>query len=115
MIIMKRHHLIYALIGLFALNGCSSDLLIENPPDILVPDNLYRDKAGFQAGVYVLYDEVRRSRAGNTYGSSNGLMLQLAYIGVDNAYANWRSPTEDPFNEWGAKNNSTEDQYRRVW
>lgn len=115
MIIMKRHHLIYALIGLFSLNGCSSDLLIENPPDILVPDNLYRDKAGFQAGVYGLYDEVRRSRAGNTYGSSNGLMLQLAYIGVDNAYANWRSPTEDPFNEWGAKNNSTEDQYRRVW
>lgn len=102
-------------ICLLLATACSKSLLDENPPQLITPDNLYIDKAGFQAGINGLYDEVRRARSGNTYGDPNDLMLVGAFIGVDNAYGNFRAPLEDVFNEWGARNNSLETSFRRVW
>ncbi len=95
--------------------GCSKDLLEEDSPSIILADNLYKDKAGFDAGINGLYDQVRRSRSGNTYGSVGPMMTGPAYIGTDNAYANWRDALEDIYNNWGAINNPTVSHFRLEW
>ncbi|HYH55945.1 MAG TPA: RagB/SusD family nutrient uptake outer membrane protein, partial [Anseongella sp.] len=56
-----------------------------------------------------------RSRSGSTYGSTNALMLEPAFIGVDNAYGNYRAPTEDIFNLWKERNNASVDIYSNIW
>lgn len=95
--------------------GCSKDTLNESSPNILLADNLYKDKAGFDAGLNGLYDEARRSRSGSTYGGSTNLMLEPAFIGVDNAYGNYEDAYEKVFNSWGANNNASVIHYRYTW
>ena len=95
--------------------GCSKDTLNESSPSILLADNLYKDKAGFDAGLNGLYDEARRSRSGSTYGGSTNLMLEPAFIGVDNAYGNYEDAYEKVFNSWGANNNASVIHYRYTW
>jgi len=105
--------LLYALSAtLFA--GCSKDILDENAPAIILADNLYTNKVGFEAGLNGLYYEVRRSRSGYTPGDINGMMLVPAYIGTDNAYGNYLGPASS-FNIWGVSNNSTLGEYRLEW
>lgn len=97
------------------LAGCSKSLLEEDSPSIITADNLLVNKAGFDAAINGLYDEARRFQSGSTYGSANALISLSAVIGVDNAYANYRSPTEDPFNNWKADNNAAVDLYSQEW
>src|SRR5262245_5485219 len=106
---------IISLALIVLLTGCSKSLLDEDSPSIITADNLLVNKAGFDAAINGLYDEVRRFQSGSTYGSANSLMSTSAYIGVDNAYANWRSPTEDPFNNWQADNNAAQALYSQEW
>lgn len=112
---MTRTKIAQLLICTTLFLGCSKKLLDENAPHIILADNLFVDKAGFDAGLNALYDEVRRARSGATYGSAGPMMLTPAFIGVDNAYANWRDATEDIFNNWGANNNPGQALYRQIW
>jgi len=97
------------------LAACSKDLLNEEPPHLLAPETLFKTKVGFEGAVNALYDQARRERSGNTVGSINDMMLTMAYIGVDNAYSNYRAPFEDIFNLWQARNNSLHESYSRAW
>jgi len=97
------------------LAGCSKNMLDESSPNVIVADNLYKDKAGFDAGINGLYDEARRSRSGSTYGGSTNLMLEPAFVGVDNACGNYEDTYEKVFNNWGANNNASVIHYRYIW
>lgn len=94
---------------------CSKSMLDEDAPHILLADNLFRDKSGFENGLNALYDEVRRVRSSSEYGGAGTPMLTPAFIGVDNAYANWRDAYEDVFNNWGAENNPSVVHYNRTF
>ncbi len=97
------------------LAACSKDLLEEDSPSIILADNLFKDKAGFDAGINGLYDQVRRARSGNAVGTINAMMTGPAYIGTDNAYANWRDALEDIYNNWGAINNPSVSHFELEW
>ena len=71
------------------LGACSDGILDEDPPHIIVPENLYTDLAGFQAGINALYAQVRQEREGSSGNGSNQLRSMLATVGVDNAFANY--------------------------
>lgn len=101
---------------LFLQLGCGKDLLVEDSPSIILADNLYRDKAGFDAGLNGLYDEVRRSRSGTALNQINIMMTTPAYIGVDNAYGLYAGTNQEGiFNDWGALNNPDQLIYRQEW
>ena len=113
---MKLYNkLIIAILTTTLFVGCSKDMLEEDSPSIILADNLFKNKAGFDAGINGLYDQVRRSRSGNTLGAVGAMMTGPAYIGTDNAYANWRDALEDIYNNWGAINNPTVTHFRLEW
>lgn len=96
-------------------NSCSKSLLDIDAPHVMLADNLYVNKEGFEAGLNGLYDEVRRMRSGNNYKGNTGFMLGMAYVGVDNAYSNYPGGPETVFNTWGAINNPSFVAYPLVW
>ena len=113
---MKTFNKIFILLVIMVSGfACSEDELIENPPHILAADNLYVDYAGFEAGVNGLYAQFRRERAGQSWGSSNDLLIDPAITGVDNCYGNHRSGWARIGNDWGTRNIPTESHYRDFW
>jgi hypothetical protein len=107
--------MIAGLLGLSLLAGCSKKMLDEDSRGVLTADLLFTSKDGFQNAVNGLYDEVRRYRSGDTYGSINDIMCMQAVIGVDDAYGNWRDPNIDVFNLWAVINNASFGHYSDVW
>ncbi len=95
------------------LLACNEDFLTESPPNIIVPENLYTDLAGFQAGLNALYAQARKVREGAS--GTNLLMSEAWTVGVDNGFANYPAGTERIFNEWGTRNNALEDYYLDIW
>lgn len=97
-------------------SGCSKSFLEENPKAIIAPDNLYVDKAGFEAGLYGLYSMWREERKG-TNGVSNDMAITAAMIGVDNAYSlrPAAGAPENVFNDFGVLLNSSNTYVRRLW
>jgi len=113
---MKLYYKIFILVALIGVTAaCSEDILVEDPPHILAADNLYKDITGFDAGLNGLYAQFRRERGGETYGSSNDLMIDPAISGVDNMYGNQRSGWARIGNDWGTRNNPSDAHYRRFW
>lgn len=102
-----------ALVVGVGLLGCDEDFLTESPPNIIVPENLYTDLAGFRAGLNALYAQARRVREGAS--GENLLMSEAWTVGVDNGFANYPAGTERIFNEWGPRNNALEDYYLDIW
>ena len=96
-------------------SGCSKSFLEENPKAIIAPDNLYVDKAGFEAGLYGLYSMWREERKG-TNGVSNDMAITAAMIG-DNAYSlrPAAGAPENVFNDFGVLLNSSNTYVRRLW
>lgn len=111
---MKYIKRIYTAALILAAAGCSKDKLNITASNIILADNLYVNKAGFEAGLNGLYFEVRRSRSGYTIGDINGMMLTAACIGVDNAYGNYLGAASS-FNIWGAASNPSLAEYRQEW
>lgn len=72
------------------LGACDDGILDEDPPHIIVPENLYVDLAGFEAGINALYAQVRKEREGVRGDGSNELRAMIATVGVDNAFGNHR-------------------------
>ena len=102
--------------------GCKKDFLVEKPLAVIAPDNLYVNKAGFESGLYGLYNLVRRERGGIDGGfnsnSTNDLYLTAAFIGVDNAYAPFPAGGNAPermFNSFGVLMNSTQGYLSNLW
>lgn len=106
----------FSLIGLASLGftGCSDKGLTEAPPHIIVADNLYRDPAGFEAGLNALYFQVRLERNGQG-NSENDILNTFWTAGVDNAFGNYVSPNERIINEWGVRNNPQASQFLGIW
>ena len=103
-----------ALLG--SLTACNADdLLTEHPKSIIVPDNLYVDAAGFDAGLNALYAQVRRIRAGQDAGQTNSLYATATSIGVDNGYGNQVAPTENLFQLFGTFNTPLNDFHDITW
>ncbi len=99
------------LLGILILSGgCKKDFLVEHPKDIIAPDNLYVNKAGFDAGLLGLYYQVRSERKGLSPSSpSNDITNTAAIIGVDNAYSLYPAggAAESVFNDFGVRLTST--------
>jgi hypothetical protein len=89
---------------LFSVIGCNKDYLTEEPKAIIAPDNLYVNKAGFESGLYGLYNLVRRERRGIA-AASNDISNTAAIIGVDNAYSLFPAggAAESVFNDFGVR------------
>lgn len=79
---MKKHIIKLSLLlftVLFLQTGCdliSSDTLNENPPHIVTTDDIYKDLAGFEAGLNGLYAVVRQEME---LGGFNRLPAEIAY------------------------------------
>ncbi len=89
--------------------GCKKSFLEETPQAIIAPDNLYVSKQGFEAGLYGLYNLVRRERRGIA-ASANDITSTAATIGVDNAYSLFPAggAAESVFNDFGIRMTSTD-------
>jgi hypothetical protein len=95
--------------------ACNADeILTEHPPTIIVPDNLYADVSGFEAGLNALYFQVRRERFGQG-NDVNDLVATATSIGVDNGFGNYLSPPERLFQEFGVLNNALNGFTNGTW
>lgn len=112
---------IFALVSLTTV-GCKEDFLVEQPVNIIAPENLYVNKAGFEAGLIGIYNLMRRERAGIDQGadrtSSNDMYITPAFIGVDNAYSPFPAGGQQPervFNTFGVTLNPAVPYISNVW
>lgn len=107
-----------SLSTILVLSGlqCHKGFLDEEPKAIIAPDNLYVNKAGFDAGLYGLYSQVRSERKGIS-SASNDLTSTAAIIGVDNAYSLYPAggAAESVFNDFGVRMNPTASYIRNLW
>lgn len=111
-----------ALLGVaVSATACNTDqILSENPQTIIVPDNLYTNLAGFEAGLNALYAEARRERGGAETGDpSNNIMETGMVIGTDNGYGLYLSPPERIFSQFDTYNTPlatiTDDMWRWLY
>lgn len=106
----------FLLTLLFSVFGCKKSFLEEKPLAIIAPENLYVNKAGFEAGLYGLYSLWREERKGIN-GSSNDMAITAAVVGVDNAYSlrPAGNAPEQVFNDFGVRLNPADGYVRRVW
>lgn len=107
----RRPRRLFAVLGLLGATtlavgstACNTDeILTEHPKSIIVPDNLYTNAAGFDAGLNALYFQVRRERYGQN-NTTNDLVSTATSIGVDNGYGLYLSPPERLFQEFDVLN-----------
>ncbi len=102
---MAHRYLAFGLLTFSLLISCSDDFLNQDTQDIIAPDNLFVDEAGFNAGLNGLYANVRIERAGlpnndNPIGSVNNLVAEIMMNGTDIMYGN-RPDAFRFLNDWG--------------
>lgn len=107
-------------LGLAALAAgtvaCNTDeILTEHPETVIVPDNLYTDVAGFDAGLNALYFQARRERSGSGSDASNNVVQTGLAIGTDNGYGLYLSPPERLFQEFGVMNTPLNGNTEETW
>lgn len=122
---MKNNNIkifVFTLIASFSTSACKEDFLIEEPVNIIAPENLYVNKTGFEAGLYGLYNLIRRERGGidggPTSNSTNDMYITPAFIGVDNAYSPFPAGGQQPervFNTFGVTLNPAVPYISNVW
>jgi hypothetical protein len=114
---MKSKYITYLIVFLIvAISACKKSVLEENPPNILVADNLYVSYDGFQNGLNGLYNEVRKSRSGiDATDPTNNIAFEMNVIGVDNGYGNYSAGPEQMFDNWGALSNASVKYYSQTW
>jgi hypothetical protein len=96
------------------LGSCSKGLLNENPPHIISTETLYRNLAGFEAGLNGVYSLVRNERQGLSGGTS--LVCDMFMNGVDNMVTNHTvSGFPQIAESWGAMNNPANSFYSEVF
>ena len=119
---MRKHIFCSLLLMLVFGTGCRKDFLTEAPRAIIAPDNLYVNKAGFESGLYGLYNLVRRERGGIDGGfnnnGTNDMYLTPAFIGVDNAFSPFPAGGGQPeriFNSFGVLLNPAQGYLSNCW
>jgi hypothetical protein len=121
---MKNSVQLFLITLLFSLvsAGCKDSFLEEQPVNIIAPENLYVNKSGFEAGLYGLYNLVRRERGGidggPTTNTTNDMYITPAFIGVDNAYSLFPAGGQQPervFNTFGVTLNASVPYISNVW
>ena len=112
---MKYFKNLFAIVIIFSLLSCSEDYLVEDPPHLLAPDNLYVDVTGFEAGLNGLYSQFSGEREGYKYGNSNDLRIDPATTGTDNMYGNERSGWARGGNDLDKRNTSTDSRVRELF
>ncbi|AMR27543.1 hypothetical protein A0257_10840 [Hymenobacter psoromatis] len=102
--------------ALTTLPSCNKTFLDESPKSILTPDNLYVDRAGFETGLYGLYNLVRNERAG-TDGAANFLTFSADFVGTDIGFSIFPavSSNDQVFQDFGVVNNSTFAGVNTTW
>jgi hypothetical protein len=95
------------------MNGCEN-ALTENPPHILVADNLFLDNTGFQAGLNGLYSLAREERRGVVSGV-NDIKTEMWSLGTDTGWSIYYPPNLQGYNLWGAFINPDFSEARAVW
>jgi starch-binding outer membrane protein, SusD/RagB family len=88
-------NIIKVTLAIILVAGCSKDTLTENPPNILAGQTIFKDLAGFNAGINGLYNISR-------HGRWQSEKIENAVNGVDNTCSNYRR--SDIFWNWGASN-----------
>jgi starch-binding outer membrane protein, SusD/RagB family len=118
----RRPRRAFAVLGLSlaalaaGATACNSDeILTEHPETVIVPDNLYIDVAGFEAGLNALYAQVRRERSGSGSDPSNTLVQTGLVIGTDNGYGLYVSPPERLFQQFTTFNTPLNDYTDETW
>ena len=113
--------LLTAFIAL-ATTACKEDFLVEEPVNIIAPENLYINKSGFEAGLYGIYTLIRRERGGIDAGydrnTANDMFMTAAFIGVDNAYSPFPAGAQQPervFNTFGVMLNPAVPYISNIW
>ena len=113
--------LLTAFIAL-ATTACKEDFLVEEPVNIIAPENLYINKSGFEAGLYGIYTLIRRERGGIDAGydrnTGNDMFMTAAFIGVDNAYSPFPAGAQQPervFNTFGVTLNPAVLYISNLW
>jgi len=103
------------LAALLLVGGTAAcrDILTEDPKTVIVPENLYVDLNGFEAGLNGLYALVRRERYGQN--ETNNIFATAYSIGVDNGFGNYLSPPERVFSEFGTVMNSQNSFITDTW
>ncbi|MFN4810356.1 MAG: RagB/SusD family nutrient uptake outer membrane protein [Bacteroidota bacterium] len=112
-----KNKLAYSFLLLVAFSlSCNKDFLTEKPLAEIAPDNLYVNKAGFESGLYGIYNLWRAERKGIN-GASNDMAMTPAFIGVDNAYSlrPAGNAPEQVFNDFGVRLNPSDSYIKRVW
>lgn len=103
---MKRIYNIFFLLSFISVTvSCKKGFLTEKPKAIIAADNLFVNKAGFDAGLWGLYNLWRWERAGID-GTTNSMTSTAAMIGVDNAYSLYPAggtSAENVFNDFGTR------------
>ncbi len=106
------------LLVLFSISSCSEDFLDENPPNILVAENLFVNKSGFEAALNGLYHEVRKERMGSTGQNESGggdLRFSIMINGTDNVFALNPGGSERVTSDFGARNDPAAGYTRRIF
>ena len=81
--------LIFAIAFPMVFTSCDDSELDQDTPHLIAPDNLYKDKVGFESGIYGLYGLARMERSGVSYsgggqtGKSNALAVSAMMSGTD--------------------------------
>ena len=101
-----------ALLAASLTLGACEDLLTENPPHIIVADNLYRDVAGFDAGLSALYGLARKEH--EPIVGSGQMWNTMWYVGTDAVYGEDNGFSR-LFNVWGAEVNPTVHFFQTEW
>lgn len=102
---MFSNHKIICTILFFSVlaTACQKDYLTEKPLTGISPEAIYISKAGFEAGLYGLYDLFRIERAGIgastgvVANNTNNMVITPAIIGVDNAYSNYPAAAQPEY------------------
>lgn len=98
---------IFAL-SILVVTGCNKNYLTEEPAAIIAADNLYVNKAGFETGLWGLYNLFRLERSA-TNNTTNNMTITPVVVGVDNAYSPYPSASapEKIFSDFGVILNPT--------
>ena len=118
---MKKAYIIKSfvlILTIFLSSSCiDKNFLEEQPPHILVADNLYLDLNGFEAGLNTLYGDIRREFSHYNGGGGLAHLTNLIWMqGNDNVFASrWQSAPNYIVNIWGETNNSLEPYYFELW
>ncbi|HYD54463.1 MAG TPA: RagB/SusD family nutrient uptake outer membrane protein [Gemmatimonadaceae bacterium] len=100
--------------AVLTLAGCDADeMLTENPPHVIVADNLLTDLAGFEAAINAQYAQARREKQG--VDGINAPVFIAMNVGVDNAYANYAAAELRFVNQWTNFSTPQNSTFESLW